>query len=156
MPNPWLLSKIHEDIKIREAKIVCVTCVMPYCVFVSVCVVMIQIPGSAPIVAPSGITGGGGKVGDLTIRWKVTADSPFVFFLKIIISLKYGARPTSSSKHTFSFTCVSLNWRGSSCQAGFNVCMCNDVYAVCPVIQVALLLLPFSAQLRWVEGSDII
>ncbi|KAL8610221.1 hypothetical protein ACOMHN_038916 [Nucella lapillus] len=29
----------------------------------------IQLPGTEPIVAPSGITGGGGKVGDLVMRW---------------------------------------------------------------------------------------
>ncbi|XP_070192772.1 contactin-like isoform X2 [Littorina saxatilis] len=32
--------------------------------------IVIQIPGTAPIVAPSGVSGGGGKVGDLTITWR--------------------------------------------------------------------------------------
>lgn len=36
----------------------------------SVQTAFIQVPGSPPIVAPSGIAGGGGKVGDLAISWQ--------------------------------------------------------------------------------------
>lgn len=32
---------------------------------------MIQVPGIPPNVAPSGISGGGGSVGDLSVIWQV-------------------------------------------------------------------------------------
>ena len=85
------------------------------------CVAVIQVPGTAPVIAPSGLTGGGGKVGDLTLRWQVTADFFLLFILFIlvteyicILSLCYCTLYVTHSVTVtgFFFFCVwmSFNW----------------------------------------------